>query len=75
MSIELLKVVKEDVNYLVYFNNVRYGLFLVVLIVLIGTPIVYSYTINNDLAFGIIVGMFWLSVVRLVGFSFKKNET
>lgn len=75
MSIELLKVVKEDVNYLVYFSNVRYGLFIVLLIVLIGTPIIYSYSINNDLAFGFIIGMFWLSVVRLVGFSFRKNGT
>ena len=75
MSIELLKVVKEDVNYLVYFSNVRYGLFIVLLVVLIGTPIVYSYSVNTDLAFGFIFGMFWLSVVRLVGFSFRKNGT
>jgi ABC-type spermidine/putrescine transport system permease subunit I len=74
MSVELLKVVKEDVNYLVYFNTIRYGFYVIVLIALIGIPIVYFYNKNLDIAMGIIIGMFWLSVVRMIGFSFKKND-
>jgi hypothetical protein len=74
MKIEVLKIVKEDVNYLIYFSRVRYGLSIVMLAALIGAPIVYFYNSDFQIALGIIIGMFWLAIVRMVGFSYRSED-
>jgi hypothetical protein len=74
MRTEFLKIKAEEVNYLIYFGNVKYELAVLALVVLIGAPIVYFYSSSYDTALGIIIGMVWISFVKMIGFSYKRND-